>query len=212
MDLNDKLKEIIEGGQALEIIDYNPDRCVISILGEYKGEKYVMRLSKKEYPNDDSIIKLVNSGIKNIKNLFFNDVYYKFIADDFISNQCKADFIYPADSKVIDKYRKRDLILFRETYEIYLARTKPYINSIDPSHTKWIHNSLYEGVEEELYKNEDFTVLRDYKSLDDTKKLNCLGIPYTDKIKSLRDLNGDSLKLLERFYDAVSLIINVLAE
>jgi m7GpppX diphosphatase len=201
MDLNDKLKEVIEKGKVIEVIDYNPDRCVITLLGDYEGDKYVMRLSKKEYPQD--ITSSVINGIKNLKTIFNNDIYYKFIADDFISNKCKADFIYPADTKVIDKYRKHDLILYRETYDSYLLKTKPYIDSIPQSHIQWIENVLYNNAEKELLKTNEFMIFLDYKSVGDEKKLNCLGIPYNDKIKSLRDINGDHLGLLENFYNAV---------
>jgi hypothetical protein len=200
------LNEIISNSKNLEVIDYNSERCVITILGEYKEQKFVMRLSKKEYDRDESV-KLLSNGLKNLKTLFKNDIYYKFVADDFISNQCKADFVYPADAKVIDKYKKKELILFRESYEVYQQKTKKYIDSIDLSHTKWIHNALYNRAEELILETNDFIVLRDYKTLDDVSKMNFLGIPFKD-IKCLRDLTAENLPLLESFYESVSMSIN----
>jgi hypothetical protein len=188
---------IISEGRLVEIIDYHSDRCLITILGEYKEKFFILRLSKVEYPNDLNMP--YNTFIKNIVQTFNNDIYYKFIADDLISNKCRADFIYPADNKVIEKYRKKEHILFVESYETYINKTKKYIDGIDPSHTKWISNILYEGKEQPLYKIEnELIILKDYKSVD-SDRLNCLGIAYSP-IKSLRDLNDSHLELLKKFY------------
>jgi hypothetical protein len=206
--LNENVQEIIQKSKNVEIIDYNSERCIITFLGQYEDKSFVLKLCKKEYSNNKETMDLFNSAIRNVKVTFENDIYYKFIADDYFINQCKADFIYPADSKVIDKYRKKDLILFRESYEIYLNKTKLYIYSIDPSHTKWIHNVLFNDAEEILLKTDDFVILRDYKGYDENSKVNCLGIPFNKDIKSLRDLCSNHLDLLKSFYDKVTSNLN----
>ena len=115
-------------------------------------------------------------------------------------NKLKIDFIFPANKKVVDKYRKKQIILYTETYEIYLNKTKRYIESIDPKHTKWIENAIYDNTEKILFfiPNE-FIILKDYNTVDNKNILNCLGFPY-EKIKCLRDLDGNHIKLLEKFY------------
>jgi m7GpppX diphosphatase len=195
----------------LEILDENPDRCFITLLGmlNYKNEKqnenFVIKIKKKEFNLND--IKLISEKIKNVlsspEQKFNNDIYYKFVTDDLIENKCKVDLIYPADSKVIDKYRRKALALFKETAEIYKEKTLKYIQSIDPNHVKWIHNILYNNSEKIIHQIENVLVItQDYNSKDNENLVNCLGIPYDDKIFSLRDLNENHLPLLEKFYNA----------
>ena len=64
---------------------------------------------------------------------------------------------------------------------------------------KWIYNILYENKEELIFKNEEFVLCKDYKY---TSKdiFYFLGIPFTEEIKTLRDLNHTHLPLLENMY------------
>jgi len=194
----------------IEILEENPDRCFITLLGklnkknEAQEENFVIKIKKKEFNLND--IKLISEKIKIVlsspQQKFNNDIYYKFVSDDLIENKCKVDLIYPADSKVIDKYRRKSLVLFEETAEIYKEKTLKYIQSIDPNHVKWIHNILYKNSENIIHQIENVLVItQDYNSKDNENLVNCLGIPYNDKIFSLRDLNEIHLPLLEKFYD-----------
>ncbi len=118
-----------------------------------------------------------------------------------LSKNIKIDLIYPADIKVTDKYRKKGFTLFVETAKVYFEKTKGFIDAIDPSHIQWIKNILYKRTEEILYEEEGvYQVLQDYNSKDNPQVLNCLGIPYQEDIKSLRDLKPEHLPLLESFY------------
>jgi hypothetical protein len=193
----ENIQEILTNGKILEIVDYHSDKCLITILGEYNKNKFILKLSKQEYPNDLNIP--YNKLLQNVVQTFNNDIYYKFIADDLITNKSRADFVYPADEKVIEKFRRKQHTLFIESYETYLNKSKKYIDSIDPSHTKWVYNILYEGKETPLYKIEnELIILKDYKSVD-SNALICLGISYSP-IKCLRDLNETHLDLLNKFY------------
>lgn len=64
---------------------------------------------------------------------------------------------------------------------------------------QWIYNILYENKEELIFKNQDFVICKDYKYTNNNI-FYYLGIPFTDKIKTLRDLDETSLPLLESFY------------
>lgn len=209
-----KLSQIITSS-TYEIIDYNLNNCLITLQGTYlaedKSEKkdLILRIKKKEFEilNEEKSTQnynfLLSNLIKEIENtsniVFNNDIYYKFISKAS-DNLLKIDFIFPADKKVIEKYRKKLYILFEENYETYLTKTLKYIEKIDPRHTKWIHNALYENTEKILFSiPNDFIILQDFNSLDNLKTLNCLGIPF-EKIKTLRDLNGSHLDLLKKFY------------
>jgi m7GpppX diphosphatase len=211
-----ELEQILKNPSVkfLEVLDFNQDRCFFTILGQIynsekqEEEKFVIKLKKKEFTineekNLDSeefmknIIILLSSPVQ----VFNNDIYYKLVTTDLFENKLKIDLIFPADYKVIDKYRKKGHILFKETSHIYHDVTLKFIESIDVSHLQWIKNILYKGAEELLYEEKDhFVICQDYNSKDNSKILNCLGIPYLESIKSIRDLNESHLDLLEKFY------------
>jgi len=214
-----KLSQIILTSNY-EIIDYNLYNCLITLQGTYiqteendnltEKIEFILRIKKKEFEilNEekssqnyiDHLTNLINNIETTANVVFNNDIYYKLISKS-TDNLLKIDFIFPADKKVIEKYRKKYFILFEENYETYLTKTLKYIDSIDPKHTKWIHNALYENTEKILFSiPNDFIILQDFNSLDNLKILNCLGIPF-EKIKTLRDLNGSHLDLLKKFYN-----------
>jgi hypothetical protein len=58
---------------------------------------------------------------------------------------------------------------------------------------------LYENKEELIFRDEDFVICKDYKYTS-KEIFYYLGIPFTDKIRTLRDLNQDHLPMLESFY------------
>jgi m7GpppX diphosphatase len=197
--------------KILEILDSNYDRCFFSILGkifneEKKSEEnFVLKIKKKEFlytpENICEVSKNIQGMIKDPEEIFNNDIYYKLLSSDYVNNKLKLDLIYPADSKVIDKYRKKGYNLFVETSEIYYEKTKKFIDSIDSSHTKWIYNLLHKKTEKILHEEENlFVIVQDYNSKDNPEILNCLALPYQDNLKCLRDLSEDNLELLEKFY------------
>lgn len=148
-----------------------------------------------------SLLKNLIRSINDTTNLVFNnDIYYKLLGEAIGENAIKIDFIYPAEKKVIDKYKKKCHILFEESYDIYLSKTKKYIDAIDAKHTQWIQNALYNNTEKILYQSLDsFIILKDYNTVDNKDILNCLGLPFK-QIKCLRDLDESHLHLLEKLY------------
>lgn len=192
--------------KVVEVLDENVDKCSFSILctikkDEKEEEFIVFKIMKKEFSNLPEITQKLNSLFTNPIGIFNNDIYYKFLTTDIIENQLKVDFIYPADARVIDKYRKKGHILISETPEMYYSITKKYIDSIDPSHTNWIKKILYENAEELLHKDEEFIIVQDYNSKQNPDILNCLALTFINDIKSIRDLNHTHLNLLEKLRD-----------
>jgi m7GpppX diphosphatase len=201
----------------LEILEENPDRCYFTILGKFnnkdtnKDENFVIKIKKKEFNLNDiqTISEKVKKVLSSPEQKFNNDIYYKFLTNDLIENKCKVDVIYPADSKVIDKYKRKNFMLFKETPEIYNEKTLKYIQSLDLSYVKWIHNILYNNSEKIIHQVENVLVItQDYNSKDNENLLNCLGIPFNNKIFSIRDLNETHLELLEKFYKARKALAN----
>lgn len=205
------LEKILSGEfKIIEVIDYNAERCYMTLLGNFmnngKEEIFVLKMKKKEYtPYGENELNEVNTKLKLLigksEQSFNNDIYYKFLSEEVLDNKIKLDLVYPVDHKVIDKYRKRKFILFNETYEIYKEKTLKFIESIDPNHTKWIQNALYNNAEKILFKNDHFIILQDYNSVGSTTVLNCLALPFKEGIMSVRDLKSIHLDLLKSLYE-----------
>lgn len=189
-----------------EILDHNPDRCYIVLLAkiiDINNQNMVIKIKKKEFSTEINLSEMKTNLSKLINNplqIFHNDIYYKLVCSDLLENKLKVDIVYPADSKVIDKYRKKGYVLIKETQKIYYEKTLKFIENIDASHTKWIDNVLYNNTEKILHNEEGkYIITQDYNSKDNASILNCLGIPFNNTIRSLRDLNASHLDLLESF-------------
>ena len=190
--MKEKEKEILNEGKLLhsilydksmkiiEILDESPQNALIYLLGEFEKnnnkEKFIIKLKKKEF-DSESILK-DNSSLQKIcseSSIYFsNDIYKKFISKDIQQNIIDIEFIYPINEKVIDKHRKSNFELFTETYEIYLNKTLPYINSFDKSHIQWIHNILEGKAEKILIQTKDFVILKNYTNVENEKIIDCL--------------------------------------
>ena len=130
---------------------------------------------------------------------------------DLLQNFVDVELIYPATEKQIDKYRLIKYEIFHETYDIYLKKTLPFINSIQQNDVKWIFNIFEKKTEEPIGEapSKKFIILKDYNTSNDSKTLICLGIPIPEYsyIKSVRDLTQKELPLLEELYSEGKKII-----
>ena len=203
--------------KLLEILSENQLTCQINILGETKikeGDEYskfILKIRKKEF----SFIINESNNFQSLENLqklfssprkyFENDVYQKYITQDLIQNKLDVELIYPATEKQIEKYKLINYILFHETYDIYLNKTLPYINSIQKKDIKWIYNIFEKKTEIPIGEapSKNFLILKDYSAINNDKSLICLGIPIPQfsYIKSIRDLTEKELSLLKEFYN-----------
>ena len=211
------LEEIISCPKTkiLEILSENSLTCQINILGETildekEPQKFILKLHKKEFSislegkDNSKIIELLQKIFANSEPYFQNDIYYKFVTKDLIQNQVDVELIYPANQKQIDKYRLIKYEIFHETYEIYLKKTLPFINSIQQNDVQWIFNIFEKKTEIPIGEapSKKFIILKDYNTTNDSKSLICLGIPVPEYayIKSVRDLTQKELPLLEELY------------
>ena len=202
--------------KILEILPENLLTCNFNILGETKIKeedeysKFILKIHKKEF---NSLLEESDNqkSIENLKKLFSsskkyfeNDLYQKYIIEDLIKNKIDVELIYPASEKQIEKYRLISYELFHETYDIYLNKTLPYINSIEKKDILWIYNIFGKKTEEPIGEapSKKFLILKDYSVAGNDKDLVCLGIPVPEYsyIKSIRDLTQKELPLLEEFY------------
>ena len=202
--------------KILEILSENQLTCQINILGETKFKegdeysKFILKIHKKEFTftlnesNNIQTLEILKKIFSTSKQYFENDIYTKYLTDDLIQNKIDVELIYPATQKQIDKYRLVNYELFHETYDIYLKKTLPYINSIQQKDVTWIFNIFEKKTEEPIGEapSKNFLILKDYTAANNDKAIICLGIPIPkySYIKSIRDLTQKELPLLEEFY------------
>jgi len=209
--------------KILEILSENSLTCQINILGEItlvenEPQKFVLKLHKKEFTisldekDHSKIIDFLQKIFSSPQKYFENDIYHKFLTQDLIQNQIDVELIFPASQKQIDKYRLVKYEIFHETYDLYLKKTLPYINSIQQNDVKWIFNIFEKKTEEPIGEapSKKFIILKDYTTSNDSKTLICLGIPIPEYsyIKSIRDLTEKELPLLEELYTEGKKIIS----
>ena len=209
--------------KILEILSENSLTCQINILGETTlddnvSKKFVLKLHKKEFvfsleeKDPTKRVEFLKKIFSSPEQYFENDIYHKFLTKDLIQNEVDVELIFPATEKQIDKYRLIKYEIFHETYDIYLRKTLPFINSIQKNDAKWIFNIFEKKTEEPIGEatSKKFIILKDYNTSNDSKTLVCLGIPIPEYsyVKSVRDLTQKELPLLEEFYTEGKKIIS----
>ncbi|KAG8193320.1 hypothetical protein JTE90_003803 [Oedothorax gibbosus] len=115
----------------------------------------------------------------------------------------KATIIYPATSKHVQKYQHQSRYIVNETPEVYNNIVLPHITSQKNS-LQWVYNILEHKSEAERIVFEDpdpelgFVLLPDLK-WDESEKdsVYFIAICHAKHVKSLRDLDADSLPLLK---------------
>lgn len=125
----------------------------------------------------------------------------------------KTTVIYPATPKHIDKYRIQPFYLVEETEEIYKKVTLPYLES-SSFDIQWIFNILEHKKEADRIVFEDpdpktgFILLPDLKwDGENVQNLYLDAIVHQRGIKSLRDLKGEHIPLLEKVLEEGSVVL-----
>ncbi|KAI9506730.1 HIT-like protein, partial [Coemansia spiralis] len=116
----------------------------------------------------------------------------------------RVALIYPATQKHIDKHRRQQRKLIRETPELYAQVTKPYIDAQPASRIQWVYNILSKKMESERIVLEDpdpvdgFVILPDLKwDASNTNSMYLVAISQRRDIRSLRDLTQEHLPMLK---------------
>lgn len=120
---------------------------------------------------------------------FSNDVFEK----------CKTRFEVDGEITICKNYKMQDLFckkVAKETYEQYLES----ILMRDFRKEQWIYNILDGTAEQDaiLHRDDQMLVIPDYKwDGKDKKKMHILTLPYDRTLRTIRDLNGSHVGLLE---------------
>ena len=102
-------------------------------------------------------------------------------------------------------------IIFNETEKEYQNRTEPFIeNCIKKGNIKWIYDILHHNSEKNriVYQDDIFILMKDILWSNNKKdEIYLLALPRNETLKTIRDLNGKNLPLLQHMK---KIIINLL--
>jgi m7GpppX diphosphatase len=153
---------------------------------------------------DDTILITKSNSIENLENIkisskckqnLSNDRFYK--CTIIGENKIDCSIIHPTTFKDIEKYQKKSLILVNESYQDYLQKVIPFVDS----EVKWIQNIISHQSEQEriLCEDKDFVFLPDAKwDGENVNSLYYLAIVKDNSLRSIRDLNEKHISLLEK--------------
>ncbi|XP_020298851.1 m7GpppX diphosphatase isoform X2 [Pseudomyrmex gracilis] len=202
--------------KVAKILQNNCARKLICVEGTFEGREgsAVVLLEQKSFSYDTSVLKKTFfDEDTTFRKIFTNDIYRTYIcspAKDY--NSLQATVIHPATQTHIDKYKKQDVYMIDETYDLYQQVTLPHIESTSLS-LEWITNILEHKAEQEsvIYEDPDketgFILVTDFKWNKEPDTLKLLALPFK-KIRSLRELNASHLPLLRNIQDAGIAAIN----
>jgi m7GpppX diphosphatase len=145
---------------------------------------------KYNFIPNDSNNKWIEEALANKKESHFsNDIYEKYY----------TNFSIKGEMIVCKNYKKQDVFCKRvipETYEQYIE----FLSKRDPTKDQWVYNILDGKAEQDkvLYSDEHVFILPNYTwSGREKKKMHILTFPTDRTLRSMRDLNGSHIKLLE---------------
>ncbi|OWZ02604.1 Scavenger mRNA-decapping enzyme DcpS, partial [Phytophthora megakarya] len=147
----------------------------------------------------------------SLHEILANDIYSTFQGD--VSRNIKpykVNLIYPATETHVWKHTDQDFHMVVETKATYQTITKPFIENIPVEKMEWVYNILDHKSEVERIIYEDphprngFILVPDFKWSDQSNlgSLYCLAIVHDRSLRSIRDLTGAHLNLLQNIRDA----------
>ncbi|XP_048853720.1 m7GpppX diphosphatase [Brienomyrus brachyistius] len=192
---------VLAGFETKSVLRESAREKNIFIHGMLAGQEAVVILEKTPI-REDTVPALLEGSRLTLE--MRNDIYSTYRAQPPVQlNELKATLVCPATEKHVKKYRRRETFLLWETGEDYQTITLPFLLSQSFS-LQWVYNILDKKAEADRIVFEDpdpqvgFVLLPDFKwdqkQLDD---LYLIAIVHRRDIKSLRDLRGEHLQLLE---------------
>ena len=129
------------------------------------------------------------SNIVKVKKTFENDVFEKYEA----IAQVKGELIVCNDISKLKTYSKR---IVKQTYDEYLQ----LLSQRDITKDRWIYN-IIDGISETdkiLFRDEQCIVVPTYLwNSQDIDKLHILCLPTNKQLRTIRELNAESIPLLQ---------------
>ncbi|KAK6756511.1 hypothetical protein RB195_014742 [Necator americanus] len=187
-----------------EILGSDTTHKSLFVLVEHiNGEKGVLLLNKSPFSEKAEDISAILKSA-DLTEILKNDIFGSYdVSIPPHLNVVKSQLVYPADDKVIAKYRQEEKFVIRETAEDYLTITVEYIEKYQMN-LQWVYNVLSKRKEAEriIYEDPDphngFILAPDIKwdgiALEN---LYVLAMIHRRGVRSIRDLTADDLPMLE---------------
>ena len=204
--------ESFQGFKLQKVLMEKADQKLIAVQGTFEdrenddGSTAVIILEKTPFAAQ-GISRVMSSGTE-LKQQFRNDIYGLY--DSYIPsilNRTKANVIWPATQKHIDKWTRSPSFMVEETSALYNTIVLPFIE-LDQFSPAWIREVLDHKKEADriIFEDSDpetgFMLLPDYKwDGKQIENLYCLAIVHKYGIKSIRDLRSKHLPLLRKLFN-----------
>lgn len=198
-----------------DIINEDPVTHSITLLGTLptgaSNERDVAIVNLQKTAFDPKEVAQLASLLSTAALVECNDIYSWLMATvkERGTPDLKVNVIFPATEVHVRKYTRQDVVLVRETPELYERIIRPYIDAFPPARTEWVFNILLHKKESEKILYEDtahlsggfgFLIIPDMKW--DRKTISSLylvalvHLPPGVTLRSLRDLTSAHLPLL----------------
>ncbi|VDM82566.1 unnamed protein product, partial [Strongylus vulgaris] len=201
-------QEWLRGASFKEILGSDAShKSLFVLLENSNGEKGVLLMNKSAFSEKaEDIIAIVKSA--QLKEIMKNDIYGNYdIALPSDLNLVKSQLIYPANDKVVAKYRQEEKFVIRETAEDYRTITVEYIEKYQMD-LNWVYNVLSKNKEADriIYEDPDphngFILAPDIKwDGVSMENLYVLAMIHRKGVRSIRDLTANDLPMLENIRD-----------
>uniref|UniRef100_A0A8C4PXY7 m7GpppX diphosphatase n=1 Tax=Eptatretus burgeri TaxID=7764 RepID=A0A8C4PXY7_EPTBU len=165
----------------------------------------VLILEKTSFDNSD--LDTVLGDATTFRLQLKNDIYHSYLTRPPPDvNEVKATLVCPATAKHLEKYTQQEMFLVTETEQDYRDITLPFLLESQFS-LQWVYNILEGRAEQNHVVFDDpdpengFVLLPDLKwDQKEATQLYLVAICRRRNIKSLRDLTGNHLPLLENVF------------
>ncbi|SPR01086.1 Scavenger mRNA-decapping enzyme DcpS [Plasmodiophora brassicae] len=200
--------------------DVVADRCLpcdpvtkaVAVVGKVKGlqgDALIVATPQTMESREDITAFLEQVSLENALS---NDAYSTYVGS--ATAKYHVTMTHPATPKHIQKFERQPYYRIEETADMYQLTVVPYIHSIPESRTQWVRNILDKVSEAERIVLDDpdpqlgFILLPDFKwNGTHMTSLYLQAIARDASIRSLRDLSGKHLSLLENIRDKTYAII-----
>ncbi|CAJ0591293.1 unnamed protein product, partial [Cylicocyclus nassatus] len=148
-------QEWLKGASFKEILGSDAShKSLFVLLDNVNGEKGVLLMNKSAFSEKaEDVTAIIKSA--QLKELMRNDIFGNYdIALPSDLNLIKSQLIYPANDKIIAKYRQEEKFVIRETAEDYRTITVEYIEKYQME-LNWVYNVLAKRKEAERIIYED---------------------------------------------------------
>lgn len=200
-------------------INNNHNRKSITVLGHFaaKQTRAILIIEKTAFNSNDlhSVEQLLSSITLQLSTPeeshhvnFVNDKYISgiFTSSAIDKNSIKITVIDPANDDDIKKYTEDELVLVKETPQVYQNVTRAVIieNALKNNSLNWIHNILDKKAELErvILDDGEFVLVSDFQWDEKTiNNLHIISLPRLNGLCSLRDLRQEHVPLLNSMWE-----------